>query len=131
MDHFGGVAGLAKLIEIKHFWDRGLPDGRRRDAATSPTDRRPDDPLGVAYRQASKGKRTALKAGDPLPFRGGLDRRRPQLGGQGAPGAHVGGPESRCARSRPRTCRSIPRTTRGACRSGSGSASSTSSIAAT
>ena len=26
MDHFGGVAGLAKLIEIKHFWDRGLPE---------------------------------------------------------------------------------------------------------
>src|SRR3954452_13803387 len=25
-DHFGGVAGLSKLIEIRHFWDRGLPE---------------------------------------------------------------------------------------------------------
>jgi hypothetical protein len=23
VDHFGGVAGLAKAIEIKHFWDKG------------------------------------------------------------------------------------------------------------
>src|SRR3954464_15391485 len=26
MDHFGGVGGLSRLIEIKHFWDRGLPE---------------------------------------------------------------------------------------------------------
>ena len=26
IDHFGGVAGLAKQVEIKHFWDRGLPE---------------------------------------------------------------------------------------------------------
>ena len=25
-DHFGGVAGLARLVEIAHFWDRGLPE---------------------------------------------------------------------------------------------------------
>ena len=27
-----------------------------------------DDPLGIAYREASKGKRSALKAGDSIPF---------------------------------------------------------------
>jgi beta-lactamase superfamily II metal-dependent hydrolase len=71
MDHFGGVAGLTKLIEIKHYWDRGLPEDG--DAALDfPDGPKPDDPLGVAYRRASKGKRTALKAGDPLSFRGGL-----------------------------------------------------------
>ena len=69
MDHFGGVGGLAKLIEIKHFWDRGLPDDgdARLDFPDGP---KADDPLGIAYREASKGKRTALKAGDSLPFRG-------------------------------------------------------------
>ena len=33
-DHFGGVAGLARLIEIAHFWDRGLPGGSRMPALT-------------------------------------------------------------------------------------------------
>jgi competence protein ComEC len=69
MDHFGGVAGLARLVTIAHFWDRGLPE----DA-----DARPDfpdgpklaDPLGIAYRAASKGKRKALHAGDSLPLTG-------------------------------------------------------------
>jgi beta-lactamase superfamily II metal-dependent hydrolase len=71
MDHFGGVAGLTSLIEIKHFWDRGLPEDG--DAALDfPDGPKPDDPLGIAYRRASKGKRSALKAGDSLSFRGGL-----------------------------------------------------------
>ena len=26
MDHFGGVAGLAKRVPIGRFWDRGLPE---------------------------------------------------------------------------------------------------------
>ena len=36
-DHFGGVAGLAKLVRIGHFWDRGLPEDPRRPALTFPT----------------------------------------------------------------------------------------------
>ena len=71
MDHFGGVGGLAKLIEVKHFWDRGLPDDgdSKLDFPDGP---KADDPLGIAYREASKGKRTPLKAGDSIAFRGGF-----------------------------------------------------------
>src|SRR4051812_3985170 len=71
MDHFGGVAGLAKLIEVKHFWDRGLPDDGdpKLDFPDGP---KADDALGIAYRQASKGKRTPLKAGDSIAFQGGF-----------------------------------------------------------
>lgn len=70
-DHFGGVAGLSKMVEIKHFWDRGLPEDRA-EGLDFPDGPRADDPLGVAYRQASKGKRQALKPGDSLPVGGGL-----------------------------------------------------------
>jgi competence protein ComEC len=68
-DHYGGVAGLAKLVRIGHFWDRGLPEdeGAKPDFPDGPA---PTDPLGKAYRAASSGKRTALKAGDALPLKG-------------------------------------------------------------
>ena len=68
-DHFGGVAGLSKLIEIGQFWDRGLPEdpGAGADFPDGPD---AADPLGAAYREASKGKRKALQAGDKLPVRG-------------------------------------------------------------
>jgi competence protein ComEC len=71
MDHFGGVAGLAKAIEIKHFWDRGLPEDNV-PGLDFPDGPRADDPLAIAYREASKGKRTALKAGDSIACRGSL-----------------------------------------------------------
>jgi competence protein ComEC len=68
-DHFGGVAGLARMISISRFWDRGLPeDGDSR--LDFPDGPKPDDPLGIAYRSASAGKRKALKAGDSLPLKG-------------------------------------------------------------
>jgi competence protein ComEC len=69
MDHFGGVAGLARLVTIAHFWDRGLPEDAdaRPDFPDGP---KPADPLGIAYRAASKGKRKALHAGDTLPLSG-------------------------------------------------------------
>jgi beta-lactamase superfamily II metal-dependent hydrolase len=72
MDHYGGVAGLSKRIRIDHFWDRGLPEGSDPavDRAAFPDGPRTDDPLGIAYRKASEGKRTTLKAGDRLPLRG-------------------------------------------------------------
>ena len=71
MDHFGGVEGLAKLIRIDHFWDRGLPgvDGPDSDFPDGP---KVDDPLGVAYRKASEGKRKALEAGATIPLKDGL-----------------------------------------------------------
>jgi competence protein ComEC len=67
-DHFGGVAGLSRLIKIGQFWDRGLPeDGDSR--LDFPDGPKPGDPLGIAYRSASAGKRKALKAGDSLPLK--------------------------------------------------------------
>src|SRR5262249_7103436 len=68
-DHFGGVEGLGRLIRIDHFWDRGLPE----DGAPGldfPDGPKPDDPLGIAYRSASQGKRKALNPGDTLPLKG-------------------------------------------------------------
>jgi beta-lactamase superfamily II metal-dependent hydrolase len=69
MDHYGGVAGLSRLLKIGHFWDRGLPEdpGAGADFPDGP---RTDDPLGVAYRAATAGKRKALHAGDSLPLKG-------------------------------------------------------------
>ncbi len=71
IDHFGGVAGLARQVQIKHFWDRGLPEDNdpKLDFPDGP---KADDPLGIAYREASKGKRTALRPGDSIGLTGGL-----------------------------------------------------------
>ncbi len=69
MDHFGGVAGLAKRVPIGTFWDRGLPEDGE-DGELYPDGPKPDDPLGIAYRKAAAGKRKVLKAGDSLPLRG-------------------------------------------------------------
>jgi beta-lactamase superfamily II metal-dependent hydrolase len=68
-DHFGGVEGLSRLVRIDQFWDRGLPE----DGTTGldfPDGPRADDPLGIAYRSASQGKRKPLKPGDSLPLKG-------------------------------------------------------------
>jgi beta-lactamase superfamily II metal-dependent hydrolase len=75
MDHYGGVAGLSNLIRIDHFWDRGLPDLDRPDGDRSnyPDGPKADDPLGIAYRKASEGKRKALRAGDTLPLKGSIE----------------------------------------------------------
>ncbi len=68
-DHYGGVEGLSRLVPIGRFWDRGLPgiDGPDSDFPDGP---KPDDPLGVAYRKASAGRRTALGANAVLPLKG-------------------------------------------------------------
>ncbi len=68
-DHFGGVGSLGRMIRVDHFWDRGLPEDA--DAKPDfPDGPKPEDPLGKAYREASTGKRKALKAGDALPIEG-------------------------------------------------------------
>jgi competence protein ComEC len=98
MDHFGGVAGLARLVEIKHYWDRGLPEDG--DATLDfPDGPKVDDPLGIAYRQASRGKRTALKAGDPLSFRGGLTGVVLSSGGKVLPAPSEATPNPLCAQA--------------------------------
>jgi beta-lactamase superfamily II metal-dependent hydrolase len=68
-DHFGGVGSLAKMIRIDRFWDRGLPEDPDVKA-DFPDGPKPDDPIGIAYRAASAGKRKALKAGNSLPLDG-------------------------------------------------------------
>ena len=68
-DHFGGVEGLAKLVPIGRFWDRGLPEDKI-DGLDFPDGPKVDDALGIAYRKASAGKRTVLKVGDHLPIDG-------------------------------------------------------------
>jgi competence protein ComEC len=75
MDHFGGVEGLAKRVRIDHFWDRGLPDPNAADGdkAAFPDGPKPGDPLGIAYRKASEGKRKALNAGDKLVLKGPIE----------------------------------------------------------
>ncbi len=69
MDHFGGVAGLDRLVRIAQFWDRGLPEDpdSKGDFPDGPS---PEDALGKAYRKASAGKRKSLKPGDTLPVKG-------------------------------------------------------------
>lgn len=80
MDHFGGVEGLAKLVEIGKFWDRGLPG--EGALANYPEGPGPDDPLGIAYRKASEGKRSALQAGDRIPLKGDVSLLVLASGGQ-------------------------------------------------
>lgn len=72
IDHYGGVEGLAKRVRIERFWDRGLPDPDAPDGdkLAFPDGPKPNDPLGVAYRKASEGRRKTLKAGDSIPLKG-------------------------------------------------------------
>lgn len=68
-DHYGGVAGLSRLVRIDHFWDRGLPEDNA-PGLDFPDGPKTDDPLGIAYRRASRGKRKSVAAGDTLPLQG-------------------------------------------------------------
>jgi beta-lactamase superfamily II metal-dependent hydrolase len=69
IDHYGGVEGLSKRLEIGRFWDRGLPEDNL-SGVEFPEGPAPDHALGAAYRKASQGKRKALLAGDALPLKG-------------------------------------------------------------
>lgn len=80
-DHFGGVEGLAKRVRIDHFWDRGLPSDEI-EGLDFPDGPQPDDPLLIAYKKASEGKRHILKPGDTLPLGGELKARVLASGGR-------------------------------------------------
>ena len=91
---------------------------------------RADDPLGIAYRQAAKGKRTPLKPGDEIPVAGALSSVVLASGGKvvtppagSALNPHCAEPVSAQPVDHSDNC--------AAWRSGSGSASSISLIAAT
>lgn len=57
-DHFGGVGRLAQLMEIKNFYDHGIPEMLAEDAKFA---------ISVGpYKLASGGKSQALKPGDEI-----------------------------------------------------------------
>ena len=61
-DHYGGVARLAELMPIHHFYDHGIPEKLAEDPKNFPL-------LIQAYRLASKSKSKALKPGDEIAFK--------------------------------------------------------------
>jgi competence protein ComEC len=95
LDHFGGVGGLAKAVEIKHFWDRGLPEDND-PSLDFPDGPKANDPLGIAYRAASQGKRTAVKPGDSIVFRGELKSLIVASGGKVIHDSGSAGPNPEC-----------------------------------
>jgi competence protein ComEC len=61
-DHYGGIEELAKLLPVKRYWDRGIPE--------QATDGAKDFPMLIgAYKRASGGTSSALKPGDTIPLR--------------------------------------------------------------
>jgi beta-lactamase superfamily II metal-dependent hydrolase len=62
-DHYGGIEALAKIMPVKTYWDRGIPE-RASDGAR-------DFPMLIeAYKRANRGKSNALKPGGRVPLRG-------------------------------------------------------------
>ncbi|HUE83159.1 MAG TPA: MBL fold metallo-hydrolase [Pyrinomonadaceae bacterium] len=64
-DHFGGIGELVRMIPVKRFYDKGLPDPLPRDI---------DPTLVAAYQRASKKNSIILKAGDEI-----LLKREPMM----------------------------------------------------
>jgi competence protein ComEC len=61
-DHYGGIEYLTRLMPVKHFWDRGIPE--------KPTDGARDFPeLIAAYKRCCGGKSHTLNAGDRIPLK--------------------------------------------------------------
>jgi competence protein ComEC len=60
-DHYGGIEHLARLMPVKHYWDRGIPDTLSDDPTGFPI-------LISAYRRANAGRSNLLEAGDALPL---------------------------------------------------------------
>ena len=62
-DHYGNHASLTTKIEIKNFWDRGIPDALRDDANFVDN--------VAEYRAASQNQSKKLTPGDMLPLKSG------------------------------------------------------------
>lgn len=62
VDHYGGIEGLAKLLPVRKYWDRGIPEALREDTRNFPT-------LIAAYQRASAGRRQTLTAGESIPLK--------------------------------------------------------------
>ncbi|MCS6861460.1 MAG: MBL fold metallo-hydrolase [Abditibacteriales bacterium] len=61
-DHAGDVAQLMKVIPVKNFYDRGIPDPLPRDVSRQQIE---------IYRQATQGKSIPLKPGDEIKLKSG------------------------------------------------------------
>jgi len=59
LDHYGSVERLSRLIPIRHYYDRGIPDQLAEDPTNFPL-------LIQAYRSASAGKSQTFKPGDEI-----------------------------------------------------------------
>jgi competence protein ComEC len=71
-DHYGGVAGLSRLMPIRQFYNRGIPDSLAEDPQGFPV-------LMAAYKQAVHGSSITLRPGDSIPLQGGKDVSRLEL----------------------------------------------------
>jgi beta-lactamase superfamily II metal-dependent hydrolase len=58
-DHYGGIGRLARLMPVKAYYNRGIPDKLDEDKAGFPV-------LIRAYKAACSGKSTVLKVGDEV-----------------------------------------------------------------
>jgi beta-lactamase superfamily II metal-dependent hydrolase len=65
-DHYGSVDRLAKLLRIRHFYDRGIPETLAEDPTNFPL-------LIQAYKAASQGKSKTLKPGDEIALKQAKD----------------------------------------------------------
>src|SRR5260370_5135005 len=61
-DHYGGIAHLAELIPIHHYYDHGIPENLVEDPQNFPL-------LIQAYKKTARDKRTVLKPGDEIPLK--------------------------------------------------------------
>jgi competence protein ComEC len=86
-DHWGGVAELAKLVPIGHFYNHGPSEIARVDDPTNfPV-------LNAAYDTATGGKGQTLKPGDTIPLR---DAKIRVLSADGAVGGATARPNPEC-----------------------------------
>ena len=73
-DHYGGVGGLARRVRIDRFWDRGLPDpAAPLERVRLPQRARTRRPARGRLPRGVERERAALKPGDTLPLRGGVE----------------------------------------------------------
>lgn len=83
-DHYGGVEGLARLMPVGRFYDRGIPESLSEDPTGFPK-------LMAAYKKATGGKSVTLKPGDTIPLRGGGSGPKAELLCLAAAGEVIGG----------------------------------------
>jgi competence protein ComEC len=63
LDHYGGTGPLSKLIPIKKFYNKGIPDQTLDDPDHFPA-------LIAAYKTACGGQYSVIKTGDTIPLAG-------------------------------------------------------------